>query len=207
MGAGLSERACRSHVGVGVHRVAAGYEDLARRKLEQLKIEADRYQRESDITRAVEHWSLRLQPLLDEQDQRSTYDVQEYSQDFIGSLDAKGAKGKGKGKGKSSGVTTFADILAATSANGSANAHARTQGACAPGGSASAPDGVVPRHEVCRQFFTALVLAKDENIDIEFDESCCDEEGTVNGFHVKLINDKLRDVTVSEFRAPSIASS
>ena len=183
------------------------YEDLARRKLEQLKIEADRYQRESDITRAVEHWSLRLQPLLDEQDQRSTYDVQEYSQDFIGSLDAQTVKGKGKGKDKGTGVTTFADILAATSASSSTNPHARTQGACAQGSSASAPDGVVPRHEVCRQFFTALVLAKDENIDIEFDESCCDEEGTVNRFHVKLINDKLRDVTVSEFRAPSVVSS
>ncbi|EDQ87744.1 uncharacterized protein MONBRDRAFT_26851 [Monosiga brevicollis MX1] len=58
--------------------VQPAYEDLVQDYIQKFIAESEKYRIETDLTRRVETWKSRIQPVLEEEDQRPAFDIHDY---------------------------------------------------------------------------------------------------------------------------------
>lgn len=66
----------------------ATFEELCRAHLQAFAREAEKYASETKLTQRVDQWQQRLQPLLQEEEERPVFDIHEYGHQVIESMES-----------------------------------------------------------------------------------------------------------------------
>jgi len=115
-----------------------GYEDLCREHVDKFFQASNSYINQSDLSKRVSDWQDRMAPVLNEQDQRPTFDIHIYGEHILDQFDKIGREVDGDAvEGKKPVGISFREVVSETS-----------------------------QYEVCRTFLASLQLAADGNVDI-----------------------------------------
>lgn len=152
------------------------FEDLCRQHITNFLRGADKYARETNLSKRVSEWNAKLEPILLEQEERPEFDIHVYSDRTLRlvseRMDDMERRGIDKSKNKrlkDNREIHFSDIVREA-----------------------------PQYEACRMFLACLQLANLGNVDfIQEDHSQLD-------FTVQLISDSSNRLRVEEYFAPSM---
>lgn len=140
----------------GAYRSSSGlttYEEICRQHIESFMKGAEKYVRETDLSKQVNDWQSKLKPILQEQDERPPFDIQLLGREILGHLELESklqaqeiaeapALAKNK-KRKNQTPTTAATPIPFDSIVGGRNSY-----------------------EVCRLFLASLQLANNGNVEL-----------------------------------------
>ncbi|TMW61292.1 hypothetical protein Poli38472_013755 [Pythium oligandrum] len=70
------------------------YEEICRQHLEEFMKGTEKYMRETDLTRQVNEWQDKLDPILKEQNSHPLFDIHHYGREILGHLESKKPKRK-----------------------------------------------------------------------------------------------------------------
>ncbi|TYZ61906.1 hypothetical protein PybrP1_006482 [[Pythium] brassicae (nom. inval.)] len=151
------------------------YDDICRQHLQSFMHGADKYVRETNLSKQVNDWQSTLAPILKEQDERPPFDIHTYGREILGQL-AHETKVKHEG-GPSS--------------------QPKKRKAAVDGGGADADDGDeanipfedivggLSQYEVCRMFLASLQLANNGNVQLVHGRSATEQSRVP--FRMKLL--------------------
>lgn len=88
----------------------ATFEELCRAHLRAFAREAEKYASETKLTQRVDQWQQRLQPLLQEEEERPVFDIHEYGNQIITSMETEITRNNRVFDGKQSAVVDFSRV-------------------------------------------------------------------------------------------------
>jgi condensin-2 complex subunit H2 len=78
------------------HEIGQNYEELCRKHIENYLTATEQFIRESELSKRVQEWNEKLEPLLREQESRPPFDIRKYSENVIELLHIPNANSKGQ---------------------------------------------------------------------------------------------------------------
>jgi condensin-2 complex subunit H2 len=74
------------------------WEEQCRRKMDEFMKKLENFAEQTDLTVRVKEWETRIRPLLDEEESHPAYDIKEYGQNLMQTVERSGDKSTGKPK-------------------------------------------------------------------------------------------------------------
>lgn len=134
------------------------YEDICRQHIESFMKGAEKYVRETDLSKQVNDWQSKLKPLLQEQDERPPFDIQLLGREILGHLEL-----EGKLQAEESAEASPAPAPALSKKRKNQTESPTAAGTPIPFGSIV---GGRNSYEVCRLFLASLQLANNGNVEL-----------------------------------------
>lgn len=153
-------------------RMNQQYLELCRKHVKHYLTRANKYARESTLSKRVADWTERLKPVLRKEQRRVKFNIKKYSRKIISRVDQIGqydteARAR-QGEAAAAPEVNFAHVM-----NGA------------------------PKYEVCRAFLTTLFLTNQGNFDLEMVE----EEDGFKSFNLQLLRGDLSKVDFADEQA------
>lgn len=152
------------------------YEDICRQHIKSFMQGAEKYVRETNLSKQVNDWQSKLNPILKEQDQHPPFDIHTYGRDIIGHLEQE-TRVKQEERRQTTPKRKAASIAGSDTEEGD-------------GDETNIPFGDIvggmSQYQVCRMFLASLQLANNGNVQLVHGQSAVEQSSVP--FQMKLLS-------------------